>query len=107
MFPRNTAFRKMNTHMSDRFASVSLVHYMLSVIVLVTFSCDKMPDKCKQSREGFIGLALRVEPLKTEEVGLQEPEAAAPVVSAVRKQREVNTGTGFIVLLSLETTPTE
>lgn len=55
----------MNTHMSDWFAFVSLVHYMLPVIVLVTFSCDKMPEKCKQRREGFIGLALRVEPLRT------------------------------------------
>lgn len=55
----------MNTHMSDWFALVSLVHYMLPVIVLVTFSCDKTPEKCKQRREGFIGLALRVEPLRT------------------------------------------
>lgn len=97
----------MNTHMLDPFASVSLVHYKLSVIVFVTFSCDKMPDKRKQRREGFIGLALRVEALRTEEMGLQEPQAAALMVSAIRKQREVNAGAGFIVLLSLETMPTD
>lgn len=93
--------------MSDRFASVSLLHYMLPVIVFVAFSCDKTPEKCKQRRDGFIGLALRVEPLRTEEVGLQEPQAAALIISAVRKQREVNAGARSIVLLSLETMPTE